>query len=127
MIINKNRWIQIIFISRLRRVHVSSIVDEGIRVISNLFIYLFNFLQEDFTYAKSTKRIQANKNKKDTIFMRIKTFKRKKITCLAFCAFCAFYALYAHKKHLRRGKSLVCILRFFVFLSFCTFCACEIF
>ena len=30
------------------------------------------FLQEGFTHTKSTKRIQADKNKKDSIFMRIK-------------------------------------------------------
>ena len=78
----------------------SSNVNEGIRAIWNLFI----FLREDFTRTKSIKRIQANKNKKDSIFMRIKTSKRKKVVCLmfcTFCAFCAFYAFYAHKKHLR--------------------------
>ena len=52
-------------------VHVSSIVNEGIRALLNFFIYLF-FSQEDFTRTKSTKRIQANKNKKDSIFMCIK-------------------------------------------------------
>ena len=52
-------------------------------------------------------------NKKDSIFMRIKTSKRKKIACLTFCA---FYAFYAHKIHLRGGKSLVCILCFLCFL-----------
>ena len=36
-------------------------------------------------------------NKKDSIFNRIKTSKRKKIACLMFCA---FYALYAHEKRL---------------------------
>ena len=51
----------------------SSIVNEGIRAILNLFIlFYFIFLQKDFTRTKSTKRIQANKNKKDSIFMRIK-------------------------------------------------------
>ena len=48
------------------------------------------FLQKDFTRTKSTKCIQANKNKKDSIFMCIKTSKRKKIACLTFCAFCVF-------------------------------------
>ena len=43
-------------------------------VIWNLFIYLF-FLQEDFTRTKSIKRIQAKKNKEDSIFMYIKTSK----------------------------------------------------
>ena len=67
------------------------------------------------------------KNKKDSIFMRIKTSKRKKIACLTFCAFCDFYAfwafcaLYAHKKHLSES----CL---FAFCTFCTFFfVCEIF
>ena len=34
--------------------------------------HLRESLQEDLTHKKSTKRIQANKNKKDSIFMRIK-------------------------------------------------------
>ena len=42
---------------------VSSTVNQGIRALLNLFIDLF-FLQEDFTRTKSTKCIQANKNKK---------------------------------------------------------------
>ena len=73
---------------------MSSIVNEDIRAVLNIFIF---FLQEDFTRTKSTKRIQANKNKKDSIYMRIKTSKRKKVTCLTFYAFCAFYAFHAHK------------------------------
>ena len=47
---------------QFKGVHISSIVHEGIRAILNLFLF---FLQEDFTCTKSTKRIQANKNKKD--------------------------------------------------------------
>ena len=47
-------------------------------------------------------------NKKDSIFMLIKTSKKKKVVCLAFCAFYAFCA-------------------FCPFCAFCTFCACEIF
>ena len=47
----------------------SSIVDEVIKVILNYFI---SFLQEDFTPTKSTKHIQVNKNKKRSIFIRIK-------------------------------------------------------
>ena len=76
-------------------------------------------MQEGFTRTKSTKHIQVKKNKKDTIFMHIKTSKRKKIACLTFFAFCAFYAFYAfypHKKHLRGGKSLVYVLCFLCFL-----------
>ena len=49
---------------------LSSIVNEGIRALLNLFIYFF--LQEDFTRTKSTKGVQANKNKKSSIFMLIK-------------------------------------------------------
>ena len=92
--------------------HRSSIVNEGIRAILNLFIIFFT---RRFHTTKSLKSIQANKNKKDSIFMRIKTSKRKKIACLTFCA---FYAFYAHKKHLRGGKSLVCVLCFLCFLCF---------
>ena len=47
----------------------SSNVNEVIRAILNPFIF---FLQEDFTHIKSTKCIQVNKNKKGSIFMRIK-------------------------------------------------------
>ena len=61
---------------------VSSIVNEVIK--GNLKpLYLF-FLREDFTRTKSKKYIQANKNKKDRIIMRIKTFKRKKVACFMF-------------------------------------------
>ena len=127
----------------------SSIVNESIRAILNLFIF---FLQEDFTHTNSTKthtseqkqkkqHFYAHKKylswgkslvrllaplwflcflcflvcetKKDSIFMRIKTSKRKKIACLTFCAF------YAHKKHLRGRKSLV--WRFVLFVLFMLF------
>ena len=44
--------------NQLRVSRISSIVDEGIRAILNLFIYLFFFLQEDFTY-KRTKTKKA--------------------------------------------------------------------
>ena len=49
--------------------NISSNINEVIRAILNLFFF---FLQEDFTHTKSTKRIQANKNKKGSIFLRIK-------------------------------------------------------
>ena len=52
---------------------------------------------------------------KNSIFVCIKTSKRKKIACLTFCTFCAFYAFYAHKKHLRGGS------RLFLFCAFCAF------
>ena len=59
-------------------------------------------------------------NKIDSIFMRMKTSKKKKVVCLTFCAFCVFYAFYAfnaHKKHLRGGAAqsrfeLLCFLCF---------------
>ena len=47
----------------------SSNINEVIRTILKLFMF---FLQEDFTRTKSTKSTQANKNKKDSIFMGIK-------------------------------------------------------
>ena len=67
MIIDKNKRVQITLHRQVEGVHVNSIVNEGIRAILNLL-----FLREDFTHTKSTKRIQVNKNKKDSIFMCIK-------------------------------------------------------
>ena len=85
----------------------SSIVNGGIRPILKLFLFFF---YKKISHAqKSIKPIQANKNKKDSIFMHIKTSKKKKVACLTFStfyAFCSFYAFYAHKKHLRGRKSL---------------------
>ena len=43
----------------------SSNINEGIRAV-------LSFLRKDFTHTKNTKRIQANKNKKVSIFMRLK-------------------------------------------------------
>ena len=99
----------------MRGVHVSSIVNEGIRAILNLFII---FLREDFTHTKSTKRIQANKNKKDTIFMSIKTSKRQKIVCLRFALFVLFM-FFMRKKTSKRRK--VPCLRFVFFVLFMLF------
>ena len=59
----KEKIKKIILYRQVKGIHISSIVDEGIRAILNLFIIFF--LQEDFTRTKSTKHIQANKNKKD--------------------------------------------------------------
>ena len=133
-------------IGRLRGVHVSSIVNKGNRAILNLFFF---FLQEDFTRTKSTKRKQANENKKDRIFIHIKTSKRKKIAFLTlanegirvilnlFIFFCkkishaekaqnAFKRTKTKKtaflctwKHLTRRKSLV--WRFVLFVLFTLF------
>ena len=119
MIIKKKK----LSIGRLRGVHVSSNVNETIRAILNLFIYLFIFTGRFHTH-KKRKTHTSEQSKKDSISMRIKTSKRKKIACLTFCAFCsfyAFYAFYAHKKRLTGGKSLVsvlCLLRFLCFLCF---------
>ena len=63
-------------------VHLSSIVNEGIRAILNFFTF---FLQEDFTRTKSTKRTKTIKNTKIT--------KRIQATFLLLDVF------YAHKKH----------------------------
>ena len=60
-------------------VNVSSIVNEGIRALLNLFIF---YLQEDFTRTKCTKTHTGELKQKRQHF-------------------------YAHKKHLRGGKSLV--------------------
>ena len=56
---------------------LSSIVNEDIRVILNFFVFCF-FLQEDFTRTKSTKRHTSKQKQKNSIFMHIKTSKRKK-------------------------------------------------
>ena len=56
----------------------------------------------------------VSKNKKDSIFMCIKTFKKKKIACLTFCVFyvfCVFYAFYTH-------LSKSCLFLFCSFLRF---------
>ena len=55
---------------RLRGVHISRLVNEGMRAILNLFIFFY----KEISYTqKSIKRIQANKNEKGSIFMRIKS------------------------------------------------------
>ena len=73
---------------------LSSIIYEGIREF-------YTILRKDPTRTKSTKSTQANENKKDSIFMRIKTSKRKKVACWTSCAF-------------------------YTFGAFCAFCACGI-
>ena len=90
IVIKRNRLKKIakrLYVSNKMNFFFSSNINEVIRAILNLFF----FLQEDFTGTKSKKRIQANKNKNDSIFMHIKTSKRKKVACLAFCAFYAFF------------------------------------
>ena len=57
------------FIDRFKGVNVSSIVNEGIGVILNLFVF---FYEKILHAQKAQKRIQANKNEKGSIFMRIK-------------------------------------------------------
>ena len=41
MTINKNKCVQITFYRQVKGVHISSIADEGIRAILNLFIIIF--------------------------------------------------------------------------------------
>ena len=67
-------------IGRLRGVHVSSIVDKGIRSLLNLFIIIF-FLQKDFTQTKRIKSIKSTKStkcKQATLFL-LDVFIRKKM------------------------------------------------
>ena len=64
----------------------SSNINEVIRAILNLFFFL---LLEDFKHIKSTKHIQANKNKKDSIFYVHKKYLRgRKLLVWHFVAFC---------------------------------------
>ena len=95
----------------------SSIVNEGIRAILNLFIYFF--LQEDFTRTKSTK---STKRKQATfflldVFIRIKTIKSIKTTkstkrqTIDFLPLRCFYAhknavsFVSHTKKLKKYKN----------------------
>ena len=71
------------------------------------------------------------KMKKDSVFMRLKTPKMKKIDCLTFCTLyvcCAFYAFYADLRESRLFLfcTFLCFLCCF-FVVLCAFCACEIF
>ena len=123
MIINKKRFKKILIkgrgFHRLRGLHISSVVNEAIRAILDLFIIFF--LQEDFTHTKSTKRMQAT-----------------------FLLLDVFYAHKKHKKHKKQKKHktytndflpLRCFYVhknavFFVFIrlyAFSAFCVCEIF
>ena len=66
-------------------------INEAIRVILNFLI----FFQKNFARTKSTKRLQANKNKKSSILMRLKNIYGEEshlFTYLRFCAFCDFCA-----------------------------------
>ena len=123
MIINKNKCVQITC-SRLRGLHVSSIVNESIRAILNVFLFFF-FTRRFHTHEKHKTHTSKEKQKRQYFYAHkdiwkeenrlfnvlcflclIKASKRKKIACLTFCAF------YAHKKHLKGRKSLVCVLCF---------------
>ena len=70
MTINKNKCEQITCHRQVEGVHVSSILNEGIRTILNLFFFFYEKISH---VQKNTKSIKANKNKKDSIFMRIKS------------------------------------------------------
>ena len=72
-------------------------------------------------HLETSKRKKAHKQtKKDNIFMCIKTSKRKKVTCLAFCVFCAFHTFFT------LFVAFVFFMLFTLFLSFlrflCFFC-----
>ena len=68
MIINKNKCVEITC-GRLRgEGDVSSIVNEGIRAILNLFIYLF-ILQEDISHKKKAQNAYKRTKTKKTIFL----------------------------------------------------------
>ena len=63
MTINKNKCVQITFHSQVKGVHVSSIVDEGIRAILNLFIIIF-FTRRFHTHKKRKEHKEHKKHKK---------------------------------------------------------------
>ena len=102
----------------------SSIVNEGIRALLNLFTF---FLQEDFTCTKSTKSIKSTKSterKQATfllldVFIYIKSIKSTKNTKRQTSGFPPLRSFYMHKN-----------VVFFVFVhlhAFYIFSACEIF
>ena len=110
-------WLE--FSRKLLSKCLSSIVNEGIGAILNLFTFFF-FLQ-DFTCTNSTKSIKSTKRKEATflfldVFFHIKNIKSTKRQTSDFLFLRCFYV---HKNTV-----------FFVFVhlyAFCSFCACEIF
>ena len=52
-------------------------------------LFFYEKISSERKVQKAQKRKQANKNKKSSIFMRIKTSMGKKAACLRFCAFCS--------------------------------------
>ena len=84
MIINKNKCVEITLHRQTEGVHVSAIVNEGIRALLNLFIItiiiIIIILQEDFTRTKSIKSTKTSENVKSIKSTRnLKTTKSTKI------------------------------------------------
>ena len=125
MIINKNKCVQITCGS-LRGVHVSRIVNDGIRAFLNLFIIFF-FTRRFHTNKKHKTHTSEQKQKRQHFYAHKKRLRWGKslvrlfVSLWAFCAFYAFHAFYAHKKHLGGEKSLICVLCFLCFLCFLYF------
>ena len=85
-------------IGRLRGVHISNIVNEGIRPLLNLFIFFIFFIRRFHTHQKHKMHASEQKQRRQHF--------------------------YAHK-HIRGGKSLVCLFAFLWFLCFLCFLVCE--
>ena len=90
--IKKKRLKKQLSIGKLRGIHVSSIVNEGIRALLNFFIIFF-FTRRFHTHKKHKTHTSEQKQKKQHF--------------------------YAHKKHLRGRKSLV--WHFVLFMLFMVF------
>ena len=84
-------------INGLRRVHVSSNVNEAIKTSSNFFFFFFT---RRFSHARKEHKTHISEQKQ----------KRQHF--------------YVHEKHLRGGKSLVCLFASLWFLCFLCFFVC---
>ena len=101
----------------------SSNVHKVIRLILNFF------LRKDFTRTASTKRTQANKNKKGSVFMLLKKHlwgKKSLIQLFAFLFFCLGVSVPVSAFCFLGGFFVLFVL-FVFFCDFSPFCACEIF
>ena len=73
---------------RLRGVHVSSIVNEGIRAILNLFFF---FCKRRFHKQKKCKtHASEQKQKRQHFFAHKKTSNMRKVACSLICVFMLF-------------------------------------
>ena len=91
LIKNEQVWLLLIFLVydlMWWQNHVSSIINEGIRVILNLLIF---FLQEDFTRTKSTK---THTSKQKRQFKCAKKHVRGRKSLFRLFTFYAFYVLF---------------------------------